>query len=105
MRELNDPKELLEIISSKKTVLAKFYASWCHHCAEQQTVLLQMEPMLKNRNIEVVSLEADRAGDIGEKVNAYPTLMIIVDGKPRSMVEGMHNEKQIVKWLTKFGVL
>ena len=97
MREMTDPEMLTKEMKKHKLVLIKFYATWCVHCTEQQEILDQMAPELLRYGIETLSLEEKNAGKIGEQVSGYPTLMIVVDGKPRSMTVGMKSAAQIMK--------
>ena len=72
--------------------LIEFHTSWCGYCKKQQPELESME------KIWIGQVDADKVPEIAAEynINAFPTFLIMKDGKEAERFSGMHNKEVIM---------
>lgn len=89
-----------EVISSKKTILVDFWASWCGPCQMISPIVEEISNELSER-IEVGKLNVDEQPEIAIKydVMSIPTLIMFKDGKVVNTIIGYHSKDEILDFI------
>lgn len=89
-----------EVISSKKTILVDFWASWCGPCQMIVPIVEEISNELSER-IEVGKLNVDEQPEIAIKydVMSIPTLILFKDGKVVNTIIGYHSKEEILDFI------
>ncbi len=89
-----------EVISSKKTILVDFWASWCGPCQMIAPIVEEISNELSER-IEVGKLNVDEQPEIAIKydVMSIPTLILFKDGKVVNTIIGYHSKEEILDFI------
>lgn len=71
-----------DAISSTKTVLVEFYASWCPHCRHMMPVVEQIKSLLEGTS-DVYQFEIDDNKQLAEQENvqSIPTFIVYHNGR------------------------
>lgn len=71
-----------DAISSTKTVLVEFYASWCPHCHHMMPVVDQIKTLLEGTS-DVYQFEIDDNKQLAEQENvqSIPTFIVYHNGR------------------------
>ena len=91
LTELTDENFKEEIKTGVK--LIEFYTSWCGFCKKQQPELEAMD------KVWVGQADAERLSAIAEEygINAFPTFLIMKNGKEVERFSGMHKKEIIME--------
>lgn len=85
IRTINTPAGFDELTSSNRYVLVEFCASWCGPCHAIAPVFhdLASKHHVEGR-LAFAKMDVDMVPDVAEGfgINAMPTFMVLVDGKP-----------------------
>lgn len=89
-----------EVISSKKTILVDFWASWCGPCQMIAPIVEEISNELSER-IEVGKINVDEQPEIAIKydVMSIPTLILFKDGKVVNTIIGYHSKEEILDFI------
>jgi thioredoxin 1 len=73
--------------------LVEFYTSWCGYCKKQQPELEAMD------KVRIGQADADKLPLIAAeyRINAFPTFLIMKDGKEVERFSGMHKKEIIME--------
>ena len=96
LKELNSDNFEQETKQGLK--LIEFYTSWCGYCKKQKPELEAME------KIWIGQVDADKAPSIAAKynVNAFPTFLIMKNGKELERISGMRNKEFLMDSILKY---
>lgn len=88
--------ELLE--KSDKPVFVDFYATWCGPCQFMVPVLEEVSSLMKDK-IQVVKIDTEKYPTIASeyKIEALPTFILFVDGKPYDRFEGALSAQKLIE--------
>ncbi|XP_075509454.1 uncharacterized protein LOC142545907 [Primulina tabacum] len=88
--------ELLE--RSDKPVFVDFYATWCGPCQFMVPVLEEVSSLMKDK-IQVVKIDTEKYPTIANeyKIEALPTFILFVDGKPCDRFEGAMAAEKLIE--------
>lgn len=88
-----------EVLSSDKTVLVDFWASWCGPCKMLSPVVDQIAE--ERTDIKVCKLNVDEQQDIAVKykVMSIPTLIVFKDGAEVARSVGVKPKEEILAML------
>ncbi|XP_073134323.1 uncharacterized protein [Henckelia pumila] len=88
--------ELLE--KSDKPVFVDFYATWCGPCQFMVPVLEEVGSLMKDK-IQVVKIDTEMYPTIADEYNiqALPTFILFVDGKPLDRFEGAMPAQKLIE--------
>ncbi|MBQ8085587.1 MAG: thioredoxin [Lachnospiraceae bacterium] len=88
-----------EVLSSDKTVLVDFWASWCGPCKMLSPVVDQIAE--ERTDIKVCKLNVDEQQDIAVKykVMSIPTLIVFKDGAEAARSVGVKPKEEILALL------
>ena len=88
-----------EVLSSDKTVLVDFWASWCGPCKMLSPVVGQIAE--ERTDIKVCKLNVDEQQDIAVKykVMSIPTLIVFKDGAEAARSVGVKPKEEILALL------
>lgn len=88
-----------EVLSSDKTVLVDFWASWCGPCKMLSPVVDQIAE--ERTDIKVCKLNVDEQQDIAVKykVMSIPTLIVFKDGAEAARSVGVKPKEEILAML------
>ena len=88
-----------EVLSSDKTVLVDFWASWCGPCKMLSPVVDQIAE--ERTDIKVCKLNVDEQQDIAVKykVMSIPTLIVFKDGTEAARSVGVKPKEEILAML------
>lgn len=89
-----------QTITSNKTVLVDFFATWCGPCKMLAPVVEQFAE--SETNVKVVKVDVDEEPDLAMRfgISSIPTLLVFKDGKLADKQIGyrsLEQLKQIVK--------
>ena len=84
-------------------VLLDAYAVWCGPCQWMEPHLEKVAETLHGK-VLVARIDADANQEFAElfRVNAFPTLFVLIDGKTTETVLGYHTEEQLLKLVEKY---
>jgi len=73
--------------------LVEFYTEWCGYCKKQQPELEAMD------KVWIGQADADKLPEIAEEynINAFPTFLIMKNGKEAERFSGMHKKEIIME--------
>ena len=88
-----------EVLSSDKTVLVDFWASWCGPCKMLSPLVDQIAE--ERTDIKVCKLNVDEQQDIAVKykVMSIPTLIVFKDGAEAARSVGVKPKEEILAML------
>lgn len=89
-----------EVISSKKTILVDFWASWCGPCQMIAPIVEEISNEMSGK-IEIGKLNVDEQPEIAIKydVMSIPTLILFKDGKVVNTIIGYHSKEEILDFI------
>ena len=72
--------------------LVEFYTTWCGYCKKQKVELEKMD------KVWIGQVDADNNPEIAAKygVNAFPTFLILKNGKEIERFSGLRNKEEIM---------
>ena len=99
--EVNEKNFEEEVLNSKTTVLADFYADWCGPCNMLRPVLEELSE--ENKDYKFVSINIDEQDELADEYNvsSIPCLILFKNGveaarsigfKPKEMIEDFLGE-------------
>ena len=93
LRELDVNNFDDEVSNGLKTI--EFYTTWCSYCKKQQTELEHMD------KIWIGQIDADNNTELATKfkVNAFPTFIILNDGKEIGRISGFNKKEDLMEKL------
>lgn len=85
-------------ISTNKTAIIDFWATWCGPCKKMKPILEEVESEF---NIVIGRIDADESADIASKYNvsSIPTIVVLEDGVPVKTIIGAMPKHKLVKEL------
>lgn len=88
-----------EVLSSDKTVLLDFWASWCAPC--RRVVPIVEEIADERRDIKVGKINVDEEPELANKfsIMSIPTLVVMKNGKIVQQVSGARPKNAILEML------
>ncbi|MBD5164000.1 MAG: thioredoxin family protein [Bacteroidales bacterium] len=71
-----------DLITSSKTVLVEFYATWCPHCQRMMPVIDQIRELVGD-SAKIYQLDVDKDSEIADEqeVTGTPTFILYSDGR------------------------
>ena len=89
-----------EVLQSDKPVLVDFWAPWCGPCRIQGPILEEIEKDLAGK-AKIVKLNTDDNMDVAAQfgIQAIPTLILFMNGKPVDRMVGVQNKHALLKKL------
>ena len=101
MKELKG-QELDELVSSGKTVVCDFYASWCGPCKMLGPVLEKLSEEFEGR-AEFVKINVDDNGDLAASLRVFsiPDVFIFEGGQVKTHNLGFLPEEQMREFLNE----
>jgi len=83
----------------------KFFAPWCTHCQRIAPVWEELSDKMvaEDSSVKVAEVDCTVSKNVCTKVQikAYPTLILIKDGRPKGKYEGQASVPLMEAWLTK----
>ena len=100
MKKINE-QEFAEITSSK-TVLVDFFATWCGPCKMLSPVLEELSSEYEGK-LEFVKVDVDECGNVAQKfgVMSIPTVILFKDGKAVSSFMGFQPKAAVKSFIDK----
>lgn len=97
MEHLND-SNFENFIKENKNVVVDFFADWCGPCKMLAPILEELSEEYKDKDIKIVKLDVDGAGNTAAKfdVMSIPTIIFFQDGKLKDTSIGLVS-KDILK--------
>lgn len=88
-----------EAVSSDKTVLMDFWASWCGPCRMVSPIIDEIAE--ERSDIKVCKVNVDEEPELASafQVMSIPTLVVMKDGKVVNQAVGARSKKQILDML------
>lgn len=89
-----------EVISSDKTVLIDFFATWCGPCKMVSPIVDEISD--ENTDIKVCKVDVDREPELAQAfgVASIPTLVVFKDGKVTGQAIGYMPKDAILAMLS-----
>lgn len=71
-----------DLITSSKTVLIEFYATWCPHCQKMMPVVEQIRELVGD-SAKIYQLDVDKDSELADEqeVTGTPTFILYSDGR------------------------
>ena len=91
-----------EVINSNKIILVDFYATWCGPCQILSPIL---EKIGNSRvDFDIAKVDVDEAQELAFKygIEVVPTMLIFKNGKVMKSLEGVREEEEIIKEISKY---
>jgi thioredoxin 1 len=89
-----------EVLKGQTPVLVDFWSPSCPHCRRLNPEFEKAAELAQGKAKFVkVSLEDARPLFAQHEVNAVPTMILFLDGKPLTRREGSRTAEQILSWL------
>jgi len=87
-----------DFISTNKTAIIDFWATWCGPCKKMKPILEEVESEF---NVVIGRVDADESADIAGKYNvsSIPTIIVLEDGVPVKTIIGAMPKHKLVKEL------
>ena len=100
MKKINE-QEFVEI-TSNKTVLVDFFATWCGPCKMLSPVLDELSSEYEGK-LEFVKVDVDECPNVAQKfgIMSIPTVMIFKEGKVISSFMGYQPKASVQKFIEK----
>ncbi len=92
-----------EVLKSRQPVLVAFWAPWSHPCQVLDSVLKEIATALAGK-IKVVKVNADESLELSVwyDIQSVPTVVFLMDGKPRLRIVGTATKEAILSKLEPF---
>ena len=93
--------------NKNQKVIAKFYADWCGHCKDLNSrVMPEVERDIKKQSGDGIFLNVpepmiSKLNIIGDGVEGYPTIRLLVGGKKKKDYNGKREVKDLAKFIKK----
>lgn len=100
LTEANLVSELVAASKANKTVVIKFYATWCGHCANYAPVFAAVEKEYLNKDVAFFQIDVDKQPRISAKIQGLPTT-IIAKGKVGGAAPGELTAEQLKSLIEK----
>lgn len=86
---------------SKGKCLVDFYTSWCGPCKMLSPIIEELDQENKLDGAKVLKIDCDEVRDLAIefRIQAVPTLMLFVDGKPIKTSTGYLNENELINFI------
>jgi len=96
MKQINNQKELNELVIGDKPVLIDFYADWCGSCRSMMPIVEALAEEHKE-SFEIVKINIDNNQDIAQQfgVMSIPALFIIKERHVKEHMVGLQTKHQI----------
>lgn len=100
--ELNEKNFEEEVVSSDKTVLIDFWASWCGPCRMMSPVIDQIAEEV-GENIKVCKVNIDEEQSLALKYNvmSIPTFIVMKNGEETGRSVGVQDKSEIMNLIEK----
>lgn len=100
--ELNEKNFEEEVVSSDKTVLIDFWASWCGPCRMMSPVIDQIAEEV-GENIKVCKVNIDEEQSLALKYNvmSIPTFIVMKNGEETGRSVGVQDKSEIMNLIKK----
>ncbi|HNZ86844.1 MAG TPA: thioredoxin [bacterium] len=78
-------------INNNKNVVVDFFADWCGPCKMLAPILEELSNDYKDKDIKIVKLNVDEAGNIAQKfdIMSIPTIIFFQNGKVKDTTIGL----------------
>jgi len=91
-------------VNKEKTVLVKFFTTWCFPCRELQK---NLESLLKERkDLQILEVDAEKFSEIAQRpefaVRSVPTLFLFCNGKMIKKASGSMNVHQLKEFINSY---
>jgi thioredoxin 1 len=91
-------------VNKEKTVLVKFFTTWCLPCRELQK---NLESLLSERKgLEILEVDAEKFREIAQRsefaVRSVPTLFLFHNGKMVRKASGSMNVYQLKEFISSY---
>ena len=97
---INNVQEFDALLSSKKLVLADFWAPWCGPCRVVGPVLEEISKELSGK-VEIVKINVDEQQDLAARygIMSIPTLILFKDGNVFDQTIGAAQKSKLLAWI------
>lgn len=98
--ELNNDDFDSEVLSSDKTVLVDFWASWCGPCKMLAPIIEEVEQEVSDC-CKVFKVDIDENPELAQKygIMTIPTMIVFKDGDEVNKIVGLRQKEEIISML------
>ena len=103
--EVEEANFELEVLRSEQPVLVEFWAPWSQPCRILDLVLREVAAACEGK-VKVVKANSDHSLSLSlwYDIQAIPTLLFFVEGKPRVRIVGTASKEAILSRLQRLGI-